>query len=57
VRIDPEALPIFERDEEDPRDEWPPSVYDPPSMEFAERLPAPDWDPEDRSSGLAPPGA
>jgi hypothetical protein len=56
--VDPNALAIFERDEERPRDgDWPPSPYDPPDPEFADRLPAPDWDPEDRSSGLAPPVA
>jgi hypothetical protein len=57
ARLDPEALPIFERDEERPGEDWPPSPYDPPDTEFAERLPAPDWDPEDLSSGLAPPVA
>ena len=57
ARVDPEALPIFERDEERPGDDWPPSPYDPPDTAFAERLPAPDWDPEDLSSGLAPPVA
>jgi hypothetical protein len=54
--VDPEALPIFERDEERPGEaEWPPSQYDPPANEFADLIPPPDWDPEDLSSGLAPP--
>ena len=44
--VDPDALPIFERDEERPGvAQWPPSPYDPPDRDFAERLVAPDWDP------------
>lgn len=48
ARVDPDVLTIFERDEERPgATEWPPSRYDPPDTAFAERLPAPDWDPNE----------
>ncbi|MGZ5474583.1 MAG: hypothetical protein ACXWG4_11545 [Thermoanaerobaculia bacterium] len=53
--VDPDALPIFERDEERPgATDWPPSAYDPRSSEFVDQLPAPDWDPEELSSRSAP---
>jgi hypothetical protein len=53
--VDPDALPLFERDEARPGEaQWPPSPYDPPDSVFAARLPAPGWDPEDLSSGLGP---
>jgi hypothetical protein len=56
--VDPDALSMFERDEARPSAaQWPPSPYDPADTAFAERLPAPDWGPEDVSSGLAPPVA
>jgi hypothetical protein len=44
--IKPEALPLYERDEPDPRaSSWPPSPYDHPDASHAASLPAPDWDP------------
>jgi hypothetical protein len=55
--VDHDLLPIFERDEERPEAEWPPSEYDPPHSEFAGELTPPEWDPDEPSSGLAPPVA
>jgi hypothetical protein len=47
--INPEALPLYERDEPDPRDaSWPPSPYDDPDDTLAAKLPEAEW-----SSGAA----
>ena len=44
--VKPEALPLYERDEPNPREtSWPPSPYDADDDSHAERLPAPEWDP------------
>ena len=46
ARVKPEALPLYERDEPNPRDtSWPPSPYDTDDDSHAGRLPAPEWDP------------
>ena len=46
ARIDPETLPIVERDEAPPGEpQWPPSLYDPPSTEFADRTAGPRLEP------------
>jgi hypothetical protein len=46
ARIEPNALPLYERDEPDPRDTaWPPSPYDDPDDRSAATLPVPEWDP------------
>jgi hypothetical protein len=48
ARVKPEALPLYERDEPNPRDtSWPPSPYDTDDGSHAERLGAPEWDPGD----------
>jgi hypothetical protein len=44
--IMPDDLPLYERDEPNPRDSsWPPSPYDHPDDSLAASLPAPEWDP------------
>jgi hypothetical protein len=49
ARIEPNDLPLYERDEPYPRDtSWPPSPYDNSDDRSAARLPVPDWDPRDR---------
>lgn len=47
VRVTHDSLPLFERDEPDPRNEtWPPSPYDDGhDTRIADRLPQADWDP------------
>jgi hypothetical protein len=47
ARVTPDSLPLFERDEPDPRNEtWPPSPYDDGhDTRIADRLPLADWDP------------
>lgn len=44
--VRPDDLPLYERDEPDPREaSWPPSEYDDPAGSIASELPAADWDP------------
>ena len=50
ARLEPDDLPLYERDEPDPREtSWPPSPYDHPDEGPAGTLPAPDWDPRARA--------
>jgi hypothetical protein len=50
AHIEPDDLPLYERDEPDPREtSWPPSPYDHPDERPAATLPAPEWDPRVRA--------